>query len=74
MTNDLKRRIWEHKEKNIEGFTRKYNVSNLVYYEIYPDAKSAIIREKNIKKWNREWKVKLIDEFNAGWEDLYRLI
>ncbi len=71
VTNDLKRRIHEHKQKLIKGFTEKYNVSNLVWYEQTEDINSAIKREKEIKKWNRDWKVKLIEENNFEWKDLY---
>jgi len=71
ITNNLSRRIYEHKNKLIPGFTMSYNVSKLVYYEIYDDIRDAIQREKNIKKWYRKWKEELINKFNSNWEDLY---
>lgn len=70
MTNDLKRRMYEHKNKIIPGFTEKYNVNKLVYYEKTTDVKSAIQREKNIKKWNRDWKLELIKKTNPNFNDL----
>lgn len=71
MTNDLKRRIYEHKEKLIEGFTKKYNVTKLVYYEIHQNSYSAISREKQIKAGSREKKIQLIEKANPEWNDLY---
>ncbi len=65
------RRIYEHKNNLIEGFTKKYNIHDLVYYEEYDDIELAIQREKNIKKWNRKWKIKLIEKDNPKWDDLY---
>ena len=70
VTNDLLRRVWEHKEKKVEGFLKKYNVDRLVYYEETNDIKNAIEREKHIKVWKREWKENLINENNIGWKDL----
>lgn len=70
MTNDLKRRLYEHKNKLISGFTEKYNVNKLVYYEKTTDVNSAIQREKNIKKWNRDWKLELIKKTNPNFNDL----
>ena len=70
MTNDLKRRTYEHKEKLIEGFTKRYNVNKLVYYEIYKNSYSAISREKQIKAGSRKNKVKLIESLNPSWKDL----
>ena len=70
MTNDLKRRLYEHKNKLISGFTEKYNVNKLVYYEKTTDVKAAIQREKNLKKWNREWKLELIKKNNPLFKDL----
>lgn len=70
MTNDLERRIWEHKNNCIDGFTRKYKVHQLVYYELHDNPTSAIQREKQIKRWNRLWKLKLIEEKNPLWKDL----
>lgn len=74
VTNNLIRRIKEHKDDSIEGFTKKYNVHMLVYYEQTEDVQSAIEREKRLKKWNRKWKLDLIEKNNPEWEDLfYRL-
>ncbi len=71
VTKELKRRIWEHKNKQVEGFTKKYNVRNLVYYEVYDDYWIAANREKNMKDWKRAWKVDLIQKENPEWKDLY---
>jgi putative endonuclease len=71
VTSDLVKRVYEHKQNLADGFTKKYNVHNLVYYEVHKEIEEAITREKQIKKWNREWKLKLIEEKNPGWEDLY---
>jgi putative endonuclease len=70
VTNDLIRRMFEHKNKLIEGFTRKYNLIKLVYYEITNDIESAIRREKQLKNWHRDWKINLITHFNPVWKDL----
>ena len=70
VTNDLRRRVQEHKEKLIPGFTQKFNVTQLVYYEETPDVKAAIAREKQIKGWLRAKKVALIESVNPGWRDL----
>jgi putative endonuclease len=74
VTNNLVRRIYEHKEGLIEGFTKKYNVKILVYYEIYNDMYEAIKREKAMKKWLRKWKIELIEKTNPDWKDLYEEI
>jgi len=71
MTNDLKKRIYEHKEKLIKGFSSKYNINKLVYYEIFDDAYKAISREKQIKAGSRQKKINLINSMNEKWEDLY---
>jgi putative endonuclease len=71
VTNNLLKRIYEHKNNLVEGFTKKYNVHSLVYYEAYSDIYDAIAREKRIKKWKRCWKIELIEKFNPKWEDLY---
>jgi putative endonuclease len=71
VTNDLVRRVWEHKSKLIESFTEKYDVVRLVYFEQFDDPENAIKREKRLKKWNRAWKVRLIEENNPNWDDLY---
>ena len=71
VTNNLKRRIYEHKNEIVEGFTKKYNTHKLVYYEVYADAYTAISREKQLKKWRREKKNQLINKKNPEWNDLY---
>ena len=71
VTNDLKRRVYEHKNDLVEGFTQKYRVHKLVYYEKFGNIDGAIIREKRIKKWNRRWELRLIENFNPEWRDLY---
>ncbi len=70
MTNDIERRVWEHKQKLVEGFTQKYNMTKLVYYEQHATAASAIDRETQIKGWLRKRKVELIEAENPGWDDL----
>ena len=71
VTNNLVRRVYEHKEGLIEGFTKKYSLKILVYYEGTDDIRSAIQREKNMKHWIRNWKVALIEKMNSEWRDLY---
>jgi putative endonuclease len=71
VTNDLIRRIYEHRIKAVRSFTSKYNITRLVWFEIYDDPISAISREKELKKWKRAWKVQLIEAKNPRWEDLY---
>lgn len=71
VTNDLARRGYEHRQKAQKGFTEKYNLSRLVYYEAYPTAPEAIAREKAMKKWKRAWKIRRIEEMNPEWRDLY---
>ena len=71
VTNDLKKRAWQHREKLVEGFTKRYNVTKLVYYQVFDDVRAAIAREKQLKKWNRAWKVQLIEKTNPEWRDLY---
>jgi len=71
VTQDLLKRVDLHKKELLDGFTKKYKVRRLVYYEVYQDIKDAILREKRLKKWKREWKIKLIEEKNPNWEDLY---
>ena len=70
VTNDLVRRANEHKTKEVDGFTKKYSVSTLVYFESTEDVESAISREKVLKHWNREWKINLIESTNPEWKDL----
>ena len=74
VTSDLKKRIWEHKNSTFKGFTSKYTLTKLVYYEIFDDIYSAISREKLLKTWHRNWKKDLIENFNSEWKDLYEEI
>ena len=71
VTSDLKKRAWEHKDDAVEGFTKRYGVHNLVYYQLHGDIPSAITREKQMKKWNRAWKLELIEKQNPDWKDLW---
>ena len=71
VTSNLIKRVWEHKNDIVDGFTKKYAVHILVWYEVHETMGSAIQREKSIKSWKREWKIKTIEEFNPGWCDLY---
>ena len=71
VTNDLCRRVYEHKNKLIEGFTKRYNLNILVYYEVFDSEIQAIQREKNLKHYTRQWKLSLINDKNPEWKDLY---
>jgi putative endonuclease len=71
VTSDLIKRVWQHKEDLAEGFTKRYGVHTLVYYELHGDMMSAIQREKQMKKWNRAWKIELIEKDNPQWLDLW---
>jgi len=71
VTSDLVKRAWQHNEGVVAGFTKEYDVKRLVWYEQHGNAESAITREKQIKKWNRVWKIRLIEETNPYWNDLY---
>jgi len=71
VTSNLIQRVWQHKHDVIQGFTRKYNVKTLVYYEVHENAESALTREKKIKRWRRAWKLGLIENSNPEWRDLY---
>lgn len=71
VTSNLVQRIWQHKHNQVEGFTSKYSVHHLVYYEISESIRTAIAREKQLKKWNRQWKINLIKSMNPEWRDLY---
>ena len=71
VTSDLVKRVWEHKNNVVEGFTKKYGVHELVYFEMHADMVQAIQREKRIKKWNRAWKIELIEQENPDWHDLW---
>ena len=70
VTNDLGRRVGEHKEKRVTGFTRRHGVHIMVWYEVHGDITDAITREKQIKGWNRAWKIRMIEKINSGWNDL----
>lgn len=71
VTGDLRKRIWEHKNCLVQGFTKKYGMHMLVYYELHDDMRVAITREKQIKKWRRAWKLGLIEQRNSDWRDLW---
>ena len=71
VTSDLIKRVWQHKNHVVEGFTEQYKVDKLVYYEIWQDELGAISREKTLKHWNRNWKLALIEKNNPEWRDLY---
>jgi putative endonuclease len=74
VTSDLTARVWQHRNDIVEGFTKKYGVHMLVYFELHDDMTSAIVREKRLKKWNRAWKLRLIEEKNPDWNDLFKSI
>jgi putative endonuclease len=74
VTSDLPKRVWEHKHASVDGFTKRYEVHRLVYYELHKDMLSAITREKQLKKWNRAWKLELIETQNREWKDLWHEI
>ncbi|MFZ3136096.1 MAG: GIY-YIG nuclease family protein [Thermodesulfovibrionales bacterium] len=74
VTSNLVKRVYEHKNNLVDGFTKKYNVHNLVWYEVYESVESAINRERQIKKWKRVWKLELIEKYNPHWNDLYESI
>ncbi|KGJ98540.1 GIY-YIG nuclease family protein [Thalassotalea sp. ND16A] len=71
VTSNLVQRIYQHKEKLIGGFSAKYNLTKLVYFELFNDMENAIVREKRLKQWHRKWKNRLIEEVNPNWRDLY---
>ena len=71
VTNNLLKRVHQHKNDVTEGFTRKYNVHSLVYYEVFNRIQDAIMREKQMKKWKRQWKIELLEKSNPNWEDLF---
>ena len=71
VTSDIVKRIYEHKNNLVDGFTKRYNLKNLVYYEIFDDIENAIKREKQLKNWQRAWKLALIENENPAWEDLF---
>jgi putative endonuclease len=74
VTSDLVKRVWEHRNNLVEGFTQRYGVHQLVWYELHASMDSAIKREKRLKDWKRKWKVQLIESTNPNWEDLYSKI
>lgn len=74
VTNNLVRRVWEHREGLVEGFTKQYEVHRLVYCESFARPFDAIQREKRLKKWNRAWKIRLIESANPNWKDLYETV
>lgn len=74
VTSDLIKRVWEHKQGLVDGFSKKYRVHRLVYFEQYEDMSTAITREKQLKKWNRAWKIKLMENENSDWRDLWNNI
>jgi putative endonuclease len=72
VTSNLPKRIWEHKNKITGGFTARYGIDRLVWYEMHESMESAITREKAIKRWNRAWKIRMIEEMNPQWQDMYQ--
>ncbi len=74
VTNNLVKRVYEHKNDLVEGFTKKHQVHNLIYFEPYKDINEAILREKQMKKWKRYWKIRLVNKANPEWRDLYSQI
>lgn len=74
VTSNLIKRVWEHKHNVYHGFTQRYEVHMLVWFEFHPDMMTAIIREKRIKEWKREWKLNLIEKENKNWDDLYQSV
>jgi putative endonuclease len=74
VTSDLVKRIWEHKNNMVEGFTKRYDVHRLVWYELHESMESAIKREKRLKEWKRKWKLELIESANPNWDELYHMI
>jgi len=74
VTSDLIKRVWEHRNNLVEGFTKRYGVHRLVWYELHESMDSAIKREKRLKEWKRKWKVQVIEKTNPNWEDLYPAI
>lgn len=74
VTSDLVRRIWEHRNNMVEGFTKRYGVHQLVWYELHDNMEAAIQREKRLKDWKRAWKLELVETTNPGWQDLYQTL
>lgn len=71
VTSDMVKRTWQHRNGAFDGFSKKYGIKRLVYYHIFDDISDAIAREKQLKKWRRQWKIELIETDNPGWDDLY---
>ena len=71
VTSHLVQRVWQHKNQQVQGFTQKYHVHTLVYYELHESMESALKRERQLKKWNRDWKIQLIEQENSDWNDLW---
>lgn len=71
VTGDLVARVWQHKNNQADGFTKRYGVKTLVWFEVHEDVRAAITREKQLKEWKRDWKIELIEEKNPYWNDLY---
>ncbi|MCP4354618.1 MAG: GIY-YIG nuclease family protein [Proteobacteria bacterium] len=74
VTRDLVKRVYEHKNKVVEGFSKKYGIDKLGHYEVFEDVRNAIEREKELKKWHRQWKIDLIEKENPDWDDLYEQV
>ncbi len=74
LTSNLVRRVWEHKNNFVDGFSKRYSIHMLVWYEVHESLYVAACRERALKKWNRQWKLELIEQFNPDWQDLYELI
>ena len=74
VTSNLVQRVWQHKEEMVEGFSKRYGLKSLVWYEQHEDVEQAILREKQIKNWNRAWKIELVESLNSEWCDLYETI
>lgn len=74
LTSNLPKRVWEHREGVVDGHTKKYSIKRLVYFEIYDEFDAAVLREKNLKLWRRQWKDELIEDKNPEWNDLYKTI
>ncbi|MCB9991391.1 MAG: GIY-YIG nuclease family protein [Rhodospirillales bacterium] len=71
VTSNLRQRVWQHKEGVVDGFSQKYGLKRLVWYEVHDDIREAIRREKQLKKWERQWKLRIIEDMNPQWKDLY---
>ena len=74
VTSDLVKRVWQHKNKLVDGFSKRYGLDQLVWYELHDSMESAIVQEKRLKEWRRQWKIELIEKINQAWRDLYSSI